>query len=142
MANFCSNCGKPIPSGSTFCPNCGSSVNTEASMSGPSGYQQPGYQAPNAFAPQQVAPQPVRRRNGVAVAGFVLSLLGLIFCWFPILNFFLVVPGLILSFIGVFREPRGKAVAGLILSAIAILTFIILVSASYDYGRFIERILD
>jgi len=112
-------------------------------MSGPSGYQQPGYQQPSSFytSDQQQQVEPVRR-NGIATAGFVLSLLGLIFFWFPIVNFFLLLPGLVLSIIGVFRVPRGKAIAGLIMSTIAIASFFIMIAASRDYARWLDRIFD
>lgn len=54
-----------------------------------------------------IAPQ--RATNGLAIAGFVISLVGFVGCA-P-----LAPVGLILSFIAVFREPRGLAIAGLVL---------------------------
>lgn len=56
--------------------------------------------------------------NGVGVAGFVLSIIGIVFFWVPILNLILPFLGLLLSFIGVFRKPRGLSIAGLVISGI------------------------
>lgn len=51
-------------------------------------------------------PAPV---NGVGLAGFILSLIGLLSCGLlsPI--------GFILSLVGIFKEPKGFAIAGLVL---------------------------
>ena len=65
--------------------------------------------------PQPPAPYPVpvaRPSNGLGVAGFIVSLLGFITCgilW-PV--------GLFLSFIGMFRRPRGFAFAGFVISLV------------------------
>jgi len=70
-----------------------------------------------------------RKQNGLAVAGFVLALLGLLLGWIPVLGWILWVLGLIFSFIGIFRAPRGLAIAGLILSFIGLFFLIFLVGA-------------
>ncbi|MCC8035925.1 MAG: hypothetical protein LIO77_08375 [Rikenellaceae bacterium] len=62
-----------------------------------------------------------KKGNGVGTAGFVLALLGLIFCWVPVLGWILWLLGLILSFVGVFKTPRGLSIAGLIISCISII---------------------
>ena len=62
--------------------------------------------------------QQVAKSNGVGVAGFVLALVALIFCWVPILSWIIWFFGILLSFIGIFKSPRGLAIAGLILSII------------------------
>ena len=67
-----------------------------------------------------------RSTNGLGTAGFILALLGLIFSWVPGLGWAL---GLIFSFVGIFRTPRGLAIAGLVISCIALIVLIILVSA-------------
>lgn len=63
--------------------------------------------------PQQVVHAPGLESNGLGIAGFVVSLVGLvatcgILC--PI--------GLILSLVGLSRQPRGLAIAGTVLGAI------------------------
>lgn len=57
--------------------------------------------------------------NGVGLAGFIVSLVGLFTggCLSPI--------GLVLSIVGLFKEPRGFAVAGLIISLLAVLGWVI-----------------
>jgi hypothetical protein len=65
-------------------------------------------------------------RNGMGVAGFVLALLGLFFGWIPVLGTVIFILGLIFSVIGITREPKGLAIAGLAISAISILLSILL----------------
>ncbi len=65
------------------------------------------------------------RSNGLGMAGFILSLCALIFCWVPVLDIILWVLGLVFSLIGIFKAPRGFAVAGLIISLLVIITAII-----------------
>ena len=63
--------------------------------------------------------------NGVGTAGFVLALIGLFLSWIPVLGWMIWFLGLILSFCGIFRTPKGLAIAGLIISLI---DFIVLVA--------------
>lgn len=79
--------------------------------------------------PQQtiIIQQAEKKSNGLGVAGFVLALIGLLFCWVPILNIILWILGLTLSFVGLFKKPRGLAIAGLCISCIAIIIMISLV---------------
>lgn len=70
-----------------------------------------------------------RKSNGIGVAGFVLALIGLFLCWIPVLGWILWVLGLIFSFIGVFKEPRGLAIAGLSISALGLILLIVVVGA-------------
>lgn len=73
--------------------------------------------------------QPIKKSNGIGVAGFVLALIGLIFCWVPILNWILWILGLIFSFIGVFKKPKGLAIAGLVVSCIWIIIWFAIIGA-------------
>jgi hypothetical protein len=63
------------------------------------------------MADQQYAPppQPQQQTNGLGIAGFIVSLVGLVSCGLlsPI--------GLILSFIALFSAPKGFAIAGFVL---------------------------
>ena len=68
--------------------------------------------------------QTEKRSNGIGTAGFILALLGVIFSWTPILNWILWIIGLILSFVGVFKKPKGLAIAGLCLSLLDIILII------------------
>ena len=61
------------------------------------------------------------QKNGLGVAGFVVSLIGAILSWIPLINVFgviLCVIGFILALIGCFKRPRGLAIAGVILAII------------------------
>lgn len=65
-----------------------------------------------------------KKSNGIGTAGFVLSLISLFLGWIPFLGWLLWLLGVIFSFIGVFKQPRGLAIAGLIISFIGIILLI------------------
>lgn len=71
------------------------------------------------------------KSNGMGIAGFVLSLVALI--PIPFLSNLIWLLGLIFSFIGLFKEPRGFAIAGLVISLIwFVIAFLLLgVAASF-----------
>jgi len=75
--------------------------------------------ADSAPPPQQVVVQTQSKSNGLGVAGFVLSLLGLFTCGLTSLL------GVILSAIGMRREPKGLAIAGLVLGLITVLGWVV-----------------
>lgn len=90
----------------------------------PDGYRQP-YEQPYdpRYAPRYAQQQQVIIRNhtnGLGTAGFVLALLAVVFCWIPVLDFILWVLGALFSFIGLFKSPRGLAIAGMVISFIGI----------------------
>ena len=64
--------------------------------------------------------QQSQQSNGVGTAGFVLAIISVFFGWIPVLGWILWILGLTLSFAGVFKKPRGLAIAGLVLSLIGI----------------------
>ncbi|MEE2954164.1 MAG: hypothetical protein VX347_03225 [Bacteroidota bacterium] len=63
--------------------------------------------------------------NGIGIAGFVLSLIALFLGWIPLVGWTIWFLGLVLSFIGVFKAPRGMAIAGLVISLIGLLLLLI-----------------
>ncbi len=71
--------------------------------------------------------------NGLGVAGFVVSLVGLVTCLWIICPI-----GLILSFIAMFRRPRGMAIAGFIIGLLGSLWIILIVALS-AFALFIPR---
>lgn len=71
--------------------------------------------------PTIVINQEQKKSNGMGVAGFILALIALFFGWVPILGWILWILGLVFSFIGVFRSPKGLAITGLIISFIGII---------------------
>lgn len=82
-------------------------------------------------APQQVTHVIVqgKKSNGLGTAGFVCALVSIFLCWIPFVNFILWFLGLIFSFIGMFKSPRGLAIAGFILSILGIIIGLVLVAA-------------
>ena len=74
------------------------------------------------------------KKTGLGTAGFVLALVGLIFSWVPVLGWLCWLLGLIFSFIGVFKQPRGLAIAGLVISLIALIVLIFAVGALIAIG--------
>lgn len=75
-----------------------------------------------------------KKGNGMGVAGFVLALLGLIFCWVPILDWILWILGLIFSIIGMFKPKKGLAIAGLIISCLYLIVIFVIVGAVMASG--------
>lgn len=100
---FCKNCGKEIDDNAVVCPNCGVATENLSRNTAP------------------VVPQ----RNSMAIAGFILSLLGS------------AIIGLILSIIGFnnSKKPeyagdgRGLAIAGIVISSIVTAAYIILIGS-------------
>lgn len=141
--NFCKYCGKELQSGAAFCSSCGKPQgNVPVQRPSVQMTRQPVVQPYIANVYQQ--PQPVvtpnvsntttvvvegSHSNSIGIAGFIIALLGLIFCWVPVVDLILWFLGLIFSLIGLFKAPRGMAIAGLILSLIIIFIIIIFWSA-------------
>lgn len=70
-----------------------------------------------------------KKSNGVGTAGFVIALIGLIFCWIPVLDWLLWLLGLILSIVGVFKTPRGLAIAGIVISFLGVIILAAVIGA-------------
>ncbi len=62
-----------------------------------------------------------RRTNGLGTAGFVLAVLTIVLGWVPVFGWFTWALGLIFSFIGMFKAPRGLAIAGFIISLLGLI---------------------
>ena len=69
------------------------------------------------------------KSNGIGTAGFVLALISFLFCWVPGVNWVVWFLGAIFSIIGCFKEPRGLAIAGTIISFIDIIILISVIGA-------------
>jgi len=67
-----------------------------------------------------------KKSNGLGTAGFVLALNGLVLCWVPVVGWVVWAEGFIFSLIGVFKAPRGLAIAGLIISGIGLIAISII----------------
>ena len=70
-----------------------------------------------------------KKSNGCGTAGFVLSLLALFLSWVPVAGWILWFLGFLFSFIGLFKSPRGLAIAGFILSIFVIIVLIFIIGA-------------
>lgn len=71
------------------------------------------------------------KTNGIGIAGFIISLIGLFVSWIPFFGWCIWLVGLILSFIGLFKAPRGLAIAGMVISFIGIIILILFVGAIF-----------
>ncbi len=65
-----------------------------------------------------------KKGNSMGTAGFVLAILAIVFSWVPVLDFILWFLGALFSFIGIFRKPKGLAIAGLVISFIGIIILV------------------
>ena len=68
--------------------------------------------------------QVTKESNGIGTAGFLLSIIAIFLGWIPFLGWLIWLLGLILSFAGVFKNPKGLAIAGLVISFIGIILLI------------------
>lgn len=105
----CEECGQMVSEQASTCPHCGASLKKES----PSPAQQTIY-----------VNTPEHRSNGLGIAGLILAIFGLFLGWVPVLGWILWTLGVILSFIGVFKAPRGTAIAGFIISFIGLILII------------------
>lgn len=71
----------------------------------------------------------VQRSNGIGTAGFIFALISAIFSWVPGVGWFIWFLGALFSFIGLFKSPRGIAIAGFILSIIDVIILVAVVGA-------------
>ena len=134
----CPYCGEEIPETATKCMYCTAWLKEEQVPVQPLVTPAQSQVQPQT---EPVPPQPVSRKNGIATAGLVLSILGLALCWMPFANVILWFLGILFSFIGVFKRPRGKAIAGLIISVVS-LVVIIVVYAAYGTALMESDALD
>lgn len=94
-------------------------------------YMHDPYQIRQPYYPQSETRQQVilnqvgHESNGIGTAGFILSLISLVLSWIPGIGWVVWFLGALFSFIGLFKSPRGMAIAGFIISFV---DFIILIS--------------
>ena len=107
MANFCVNCGQEVPEGNNVCTNCGTPVNGGAT----------------ANTTVVVNNAGAKKSNGLAIAGFIVSLVSTLLCCgsFNVIS-------LILSIVG---AVKGMAIAGIIISAIGLVILILFTILGY-----------
>lgn len=145
---FCKYCGSEIKNGGAFCPSCGKPQGNapvqqpaQPMMQQPQQYygqpmQQPAYQQSQPAMAANTANSSTHNSsttvvvqsgggsNGFGTAGFVFALLAFFVCWVPVVDFIVWFLGALFSFIGLFKKPRGLAIAGFILSSIVIIVIL------------------
>lgn len=122
--NFCPNCGKKIVEHGSFCMNCGFNISqvgqTVSYSESSNNYNNINY---NANYIQQES-----YTNGMAIAGFVLSILSLCCCCSALFS----VLGLVFSIFGYNNAKshgnvgKGFSIAGIIMSSIALFFAVII----------------
>ncbi len=78
-----------------------------------------------------------KKSNGIGTAGFVLALIAIFLGWVPVLGWILWLLGLIFSFVGVFKTPKGLSIAGLVISLIGIILLIAVFGAILGGAAFL-----
>ncbi len=121
MSRFCTNCGKEAQENESFCTGCGAKLGAPA---------QPAAQAPvyNQQYNTGYQQQPVKSSNGMAIAGFIVTLVSSIICCGA---FNLI--GLIFSIVGVVtaknypnNNGKGLAWAGIIINIVFVVLVVLL----------------
>ena len=82
-----------------------------------------------ASQPQVVVTEVERKSNGVGTAGFVIALICACLSWVPAVKAILWFIGLMLSFIGMFKRPRGLAIIGFLISILDIIIIVMILGA-------------
>ncbi len=75
---------------------------------------------------QITAPQ-AQEKNGMGIAGFVLALVALFSSWVPFARWIVWLLGLIFSLIGLGKQSKGFAIAGLIISLIGLALIVMII---------------
>ncbi|MDR1034020.1 MAG: hypothetical protein LBL41_04565 [Bifidobacteriaceae bacterium] len=104
-----------------------SGVNAESETEGVTISTHPGAQAGSSVT--NITIQQNSEKNSLGLAGFVLALIAVFLGWVPGLGWILWLAGAILSIVGLFRKPKGLAIAGTIISFIDIILLVTVFSA-------------
>lgn len=129
---YCKYCGNDIDENSKFCPNCG--ANIEAEQVENTSSESTSYSAPDYSQSQYANYTPTYTQNpnegqGLAIAGFVCSLVS-IFCFGIILG----ILGIVFSGIAKSKGYRGGlATAGIVMGIIGLVGAIIVAIAGIGF---------
>lgn len=89
-----------------------------------------------------------KKGAGLAIAGFILGILALIFCWCPILNWILAILAIIFCVLGIFlNRLKGLAIAGLICAVATICIWTLAIhtvskSVKSDFEKNYQELVD
>ncbi|MHC5226603.1 hypothetical protein [Ignatzschineria sp. LJL83] len=64
--------------------------------------------------------------NTVGLIGFIFAIIAIFTSWIPFLGFICWIAGVVLSIIGLFKAPRGFAIAGTVISFIGVILLLFL----------------
>lgn len=125
---YCSSCGSMIKDGQSYCASCGAPVTAPFQPAPQPVVQQvqPAYYQPVPQMPAAVPDAPVKESRGFAIAGFILGISAVAFCFIIFVNLVSIFEGLagaILSILGLVKKNgklKAMAVIGLILSVFAL----------------------
>lgn len=128
-AMYCSSCGSMIKDGQSYCACCGAPVTAPFQPVPQPVVQhvQPTYYQPVPQEPYAASEVPVKKSKGLAIAGFILGISAVAFCFIIFVNLVSIFEGLagaILSILGLVKKNgklKALAVIGLILSVFAML---------------------
>ena len=88
-------------------------------------FQQTPSNLSSSISPQTIIiRQEEKSTNGIGTAGFVMSLIAIFLGWIPVIGWIIWILGLVLSFVGIFKKPKGMAIAGLVISLIGIIMLV------------------
>ncbi|MBP5572519.1 MAG: hypothetical protein J6X39_07615 [Bacteroidales bacterium] len=76
---------------------------------------------------EQITAPKAQEKNGMGIAGFVLAMVALFSSWVPFARWIVWLLGLIFSLIGLGKQPKGFAVAGLIISLIGLALIVMII---------------
>jgi NADH:ubiquinone oxidoreductase subunit K len=143
---YCKNCGSELPDDAAFCAKCGTPASaaeqpvqsvqpTQTVQQTPPPNAQPNtYHSYNAY--NGTGQVPYQKTNGLSVAGFVVSLIGILTSFY-IIGIVIGLVGMILSIIGTSKvkqsgeKGKGLAIAVIIIGALAIVIGILAIFVYY-----------
>lgn len=128
MAKFCRECGKELEENSKFCNNCGTKIEEEKTEEASTLNENTNESAASNVGTNVTYNQTyvTKKSNGMAIAGFVISLVSLLCCGYSSWL------GLIFSIIGLVNanknegEGKGLAIAGIVISSILLIIIVLL----------------
>ena len=122
----CPNCGRLVSDTFTTCPGCHAPLEAVEAPQQQNDPKQTIYVNIPDYAGNN-------NSNGMGIAGFVLALISLFIGYIPIFGWIIWLLGAIFSIVGMFKEPRGFAIAGFVISFIDIILIILLGAAIYTF---------